>query len=924
MSEGEQRADRVPEAPRDGTAAGPAPAGAGSGGSVPGGQAPGGPAGGPGERAAGVSASGRATTVLVANRGEIAVRIMRTVRRMGLRSVAVHSTADPGARHVRAADAAVCVGGPSLAESYLDAEAIVAAAVQSGARMVHPGYGFLAENADFARRCAEAGLVFIGPPPAAIEAMGDKISAKERVAAAGVPLLPGFAEEPGRPMDDGELARAAERTGYPLLIKPSAGGGGKGMRVVHGPGELAAAAAAARREAEAAFGDRTLLVERLVRRPRHIEVQVMADRYGNVLHLGERECSLQRRHQKIVEESPSPLLNAEQRAAMGEAAVAAAKACGYVGAGTVEFIVEPPEGAAVEAEEAAQQAADGAQAAGSVGSAAEARPERPQSGGPAGGGSGQHGAEAPGEPLISSQAHRGPGSPTRSGGLWTASAAPHGSGHGDAGTPGESPSSGQPAAERPSPPRPSDPSTTEALDYSFLEMNTRLQVEHPVTEAVAAVGGRRGIDLVELQIRVARGEPLPFAQADVSLSGHAVEARVYAEDPAHGFLPTGGRVLLLDEPAGADLRVDSGLDEGTEITSAYDPMLAKVVSWAPDRAGALDRMDSALAAYTLLGCDTNVSFLRALLRTPQVRAGALSTDLTERLAPELTAPASGPAPTAAEHATADRTSAAGPAPTAGSSAAPPPDELIAAAADHQLGLEPDPRTADRFAVPDGWRVGEPGWTAWRLRSPRHSAAAVRVRRRPSPATTAAADPQSFGAPPLVPGAGAHGPRTVAYEVSVDGGPSVAVDAARSPDGRTLTVALRSRTLRYARAAEPAGLWLGREGAAWRFQDDPVLAPSRTAGAAGDGTVRSPMPGTVLSLAVAEGEGVAAGAPVAVVEAMKMEHTVTAPVGGTVSELPVRPGRPVAMDAVLARITPEPAETPPGSGGPDSAPTTLEE
>ncbi|MFD0776724.1 biotin carboxylase N-terminal domain-containing protein, partial [Streptomonospora algeriensis] len=262
-----------------------------------------------------------------------------------LRSVAVHSTADPGARHVRAADAAVCVGGPSLADSYLDAEAIVAAAVESGAQMVHPGYGFLSENADFARRCAEAGLVFIGPPPEAVEAMGDKIRAKARVAEAGVPLLPGFAEEPGRAMDEDELARAAARTGYPLLIKPSAGGGGKGMRVVSGPEELAASAAAARREAEAAFGDRTLLVERLVRRPRHIEVQVLADGYGNVVHLGERECSLQRRHQKIVEESPSPLVSEEQRAAMGEAAVAAARACGYVGAGTVEFIVEPPDAA---------------------------------------------------------------------------------------------------------------------------------------------------------------------------------------------------------------------------------------------------------------------------------------------------------------------------------------------------------------------------------------------------------------------------------------------------------------------------------------------------------------------------------------------------------------------------------------------------
>nr|WP_242677404.1 biotin carboxylase N-terminal domain-containing protein [Streptomonospora litoralis] len=797
---------------------------------------------------------------------------MRTVRRMGLRSVAVHSSADPGARHVRAADAAVCVGGASLADSYLNAAAIVDAAVASGARMVHPGYGFLAENADFARRCAEAGLVFIGPPPAAIEAMGDKIRAKARVAEAGVPLLPGFAEEPGRPMGEEELARAAERTGYPLLIKPSAGGGGKGMRVVGEPGELAAAAAAARREAEAAFGDRTLLVERLVQRPRHIEVQVLADGHGNAVHLGERECSLQRRHQKIVEESPSPLLSEAQRAAMGQAAVAAAKACGYVGAGTVEFIVEPPEAAAE-----ASAAAD----------------------------AGQHGAGAPGEPLSSSQADENTTPPPAPADLWTAA----------------------------------------ALDYSFLEMNTRLQVEHPVTEAVATIGGRRGIDLVELQIRVARGEPLPFGQADVSLTGHSVEARVYAEDPSQGFLPTGGRVLLLDEPADAGVRVDSGLDEGTEVTSAYDPMLAKVITWAPDRPAALDGMDAALAGYTLLGCVTNVSFLRGLLRTPQVRAGALSTDLTERLAPAITGrggdpaadsaarrPAETPATPGTDGAAAPTTAAS---PTGGAKggsapAPPPPDELLAAAADHQLGLEPDPRTADRFDVPDGWRLGAPAWTVWRLRSPGHRSpghrsAAVRIRRRPARAAVAGdADPAApaHTAAPLLPDPDPRA-RTVGYEVGVDDGPAVPVDAARSRDGRSLTVALRSRVLRYARAAEPAGLWLGRGGAAWHFTDDPVLAPARGGGTAGDGSVRSPMPGTVLSLAVSEGEHVTAGAPVAVVEAMKMEHTVTAPVDGTVTELPARPGRPVAMDALLARITPEPAETPGGSGDTDSAPTTQE-
>ncbi|WP_254903995.1 ATP-binding protein [Streptomonospora nanhaiensis] len=749
---------------------------------------------------------------------------------MGLRTVAVHSTADAGARHVRAADTAVCVGGAALSDSYLNAPAIVAAAQAAGARMVHPGYGFLAENAAFARLCAEAGLVFIGPPPEAIEAMGDKIRAKREVAAAGVPLLPGFAEEPGRPMDDTALERAAADVGYPLLIKPSAGGGGKGMRVVEGPGELAAAAAAARREARAAFGDDTLLVERLVRRPRHIEVQVLADAHGNVVHLGERECSLQRRHQKIVEEAPSPLLTPEQRAAMGRAAVAAARACGYVGAGTVEFIVQPPR----------EEPGGGA------------------GGGAAGAGHGETGAL--GEPLSSSQPEAGSPAPHHLRPLGTTAA----------------------TADGPAPGAPS-PTAAPGLSYAFLEMNTRLQVEHPVTEAVVAVNGRRGIDLVELQVRVARGEPLPFTQEDLALDGHAVESRVYAEDPAQGFLPTGGRVLLLAEPEGPGVRVDSGLDEGTEVTSAYDPMLTKVVTWAPDRAAALDRMDAALAGYTLLGCDTNVAFLRRLLRTPRVRAGDLSTDLTPQLAPALV-PADG---------------------------ADVDDGLLAAAAaDHQLGLEPDPRTADRFAVPDGWRLGARAWTTWRLRAPRRGPAAVRLRRR-AEGTTAGT---------------AGGPEApVAYEASVDGGPPFAIDAARTPDGRTLVVTVHGRTLRYARATDPAGLWLGRDGAAWRFTDDPRLAPVRGGGAAADGAVRSPMPGTVLSVAVAPGDRVVAGSPVAVVEAMKMEHTVTAPLDGTVTELHARPGQPVAMDEVLAAITPEAAPAPRDPGAaPASASTTVKE
>jgi acetyl-CoA/propionyl-CoA carboxylase biotin carboxyl carrier protein len=721
-------------------------------------------------------------TVLVANRGEIAVRVIRTLRRLGMRSVAIHGDGDPGARHVRAADTAVRVGGAALADSYLNGDAIIAAAVAEGADMVHPGYGFLSENAGFARACAAAGLVFVGPPPEAIEAMGDKIRAKATVAAAGVPLLPGFAEHrpgapgggadglPAGPLSDDDLRRAADRVGYPLLVKPSAGGGGKGMRLVRDPADLPAAAAAARREAAAAFGDPTLLVERYVEHPRHIEVQVLADAHGNVVHLGERECSLQRRHQKIVEEAPSPLLTPDQRAAMGRAAVAAARACGYVGAGTVEFIVRPP---------------------GAVG------------GGWADGG----------------------------------------------------------------------------LDYAFLEMNTRLQVEHPVTEAVTTVGGRRGVDLVELQLRVARGEPLPFTQDDIGFAGHAVESRVYAEDPDRGFLPTGGRVLLLDEPEGEEVRVDSGLDAGTEVTSAYDPMLAKVITWGADRAAALARMDTALAGYTLLGCPTNVAFLRRLLRHPAVAAGDLATDLTERVRPEL-------------------------ADTGG----PPEEALAAAALDHQLGLEPAGPGADRFDVPDGWRVGGPAWTTWRLRAPHRDPVTVRVRRADAGAA---------------PGAG------TAFEVRVGAADPVLARAARSADGRRLTVAYAGRTAAYARAADAGDLWLGRGGAAWRFAEEPAYAPARGAEQAADGVLRSPMPGTVLAVPVTEGQHVTAGTPVVVVEAMKMEHAVTAPVDGVVTRLEARPGRPVAMDAVLAAIVPGPAGAPPGpapeAGAPGAAaPATSKE
>ena len=443
-------------------------------------------------------------TVLVANRGEIAVRVIRTLRRLGIRSAAVYSDADAGARHVREADVAMRIGPAPAAESYLSIDAVLAAAREVGADAIHPGYGFLSENTVFARACAEAGIVFLGPGVAAIEAMADKIAAKALVAARGVPVVPGTS---GSGLTDDELRAAADGVGFPLLIKPSAGGGGKGMQVVRSPEELPAALASARRVAAASFGDDTLLLERLIETPRHIEVQVLADRHGGVVHLVERECSLQRRHQKVVEEAPSPLLDADTRARIGAAAVEVARAVAYEGAGTVEFLV-----------------AD------------------------------------------------------------------------------------------------SDPET-----FFFIEMNTRLQVEHPVTELVT------GLDLVELQLRIAAGEPLPFGQDDVRITGHAIEARVYAESPARGFLPATGTVLRLVEPTGEGLRVDSSLVEGLVVSGDYDPMLAKAIAYGSDRAEALRRLDTALRGYVVLGVDTNLGFLRDLVAAPEVQAGRLDTGLIDRL-----------------------------------------------------------------------------------------------------------------------------------------------------------------------------------------------------------------------------------------------------------------------------------------------------
>ncbi|ADJ49626.1 acetyl/propionyl-CoA carboxylase, biotin carboxylase subunit fused with biotin carboxyl carrier subunit [Amycolatopsis mediterranei S699] len=654
-------------------------------------------------------------SVLVANRGEIAVRVIRTLRDLGIRAVAVYSDADADARHVREAHTAVRIGPAEASRSYLSIPAIVDAAVSSGAQAVHPGYGFLAENAEFARACEAAGLVFIGPPVAAIDAMGDKIRAKATVSKAGVPVVPGASDVD---IPDGDFASAASKVGYPLLLKPSAGGGGKGMRLVHAPEELDAAIESARREAKGSFGDDTLLMERFVTTPRHIEIQVMADTHGNVIHLGERECSLQRRHQKIIEEAPSVLLDDVTREKMGSAAVEAARSVGYVGAGTVEFIMS---------------------------------------------------------------AH--------------------------------------------------DPD-----EFFFMEMNTRLQVEHPVTELVT------GLDLVEWQVRVAAGEHLAIRQEDVVLKGHAVEARVYAEDPARGFIPTGGTVLAVHEPAGDGVRVDSWMAPGAVVGSNYDPMLAKVIAWGPDRAAALHRLDLALADTAVLGIGTNTAFLRGLLADDDVRAGRLDTELVDRRLSTLV------------------------------STDVPAEFFVAAAVDRFLELQPSGPVVDPWDVPDGWRMGGSGGVTFRLKSGA-ARAVVRVQGTPAAAT-----------------------------VFVDDAEPVQVSARR--DGDVLEIRHAGGFHRYRQACGPdRTVWLARDGLSFPFGEQEFVLASRGE-AAGAGPVTSPMPGTVLVVKVAAGDVVKAGTPLLVVEAMKMEHTVTAPIDGVVSELPVRAGQQVALDETLAVVAPQ--------------------
>jgi acetyl-CoA/propionyl-CoA carboxylase biotin carboxyl carrier protein len=650
-------------------------------------------------------------TVLVANRGEIAVRVIRTLRALGIRSAAVYSDADAGARHVADADVAYRLGPAPARQSYLSVEAVVAACRATGAQAVHPGYGFLSENAAFAEALAEAGIAFIGPPARAIATMGDKITAKATVAAFGVPVVPGVAA-PG--LSDAELIDAAAGIAYPILVKPSAGGGGKGMRVVERPDDLGPALASARREAAASFGDDTLFLEQFVLRPRHIEVQVLADRHGNVVHLGERECSLQRRHQKVVEEAPSPLLDAATRARIGAAACDTARSVDYAGAGTVEFIV---------------------------------------------------------------------------------------------------------SAQRPG-------------DFFFMEMNTRLQVEHAVTELVT------GIDLVEWQVRVAAGERLPFTQADIRLTGHAVEARVYAEDPGREFLPTGGRVLALLEPDGPGVRVDSGLRTGTVVGSDYDPMLSKVIAHAATRTEAINGLDRALAQTSVLGVQTNIAFLGRLLADPDVRSGHLDTSLLDRIAAEYTPE---DAPDAA---------------------------FLAAAASVWLARWQDAEPVDLWTRPDGWRVGDRAPSRFRLSCGDRT---TQVTLTGSPAGAAA---------------------------TLGGDVSHQVDCGLVSGGIALTIDGLRRICPVAAAADL--VWVHVDGETYPIRRAPEERRRADAGQDASAVITSPMPGSVVAVHVEDGQRAERGAPVLAVEAMKMEHALKAPIDGVVEVL-VKVGDQVGVDQPLARL-----------------------
>ena len=634
-------------------------------------------------------------SILIANRGEIACRVLKTASRLGLRTIAVYSDADQRALHVELADEAVRIGPAPARESYLNIAAIVEAARTSSAEAIHPGYGFLSENADFAAACAQAGIVFVGPPAAAIRAMGSKIAAKRLMESAGVPIVPGYH---GDDQDSAQLEGHARRIGYPLLIKAAAGGGGKGMRIVQDAREFRAALDAARREALKAFADDRVLLERYLRRPRHVEIQVFADQQGQCIHLHERDCSIQRRHQKIIEEAPAPGLSPEMRELMGAAAVTAARAVGYQGAGTVEFIVADAE-------------------------------------------------------------------------------------------------------------------------FYFMEMNTRLQVEHPVTEMIT------GLDLVEWQIRVAAGEPLPLPQAAVQISGHALEARIYAEDPEREFLPSTGTIAHLRWPeVDHSTRIDSGIRQGDAITVHYDPLLAKLIVHGQDRETAVRRLEQALRHCEVVGVTTNLSLLRAVSAHPRFRAADLHTgfidehhgQLFARGGPEADIPLLGLAAVGWVLAQADNTKGTG-------------------------------QAAGPWGTHDGWRLNGPGHIECHLR---------------------------WGGKPL----------TIALGRTADGwnaqvGPRSVAIAAHflAPDRVAARIDGQACEVRWLDLGPE--LCVIRDGHVVTVQwDDPADSATREVHAGG---LASPMPGHVLQVVVKPAERVRRGQPLMIIEAMKMEHTILAPADGVV-------------------------------------------
>jgi 3-methylcrotonyl-CoA carboxylase alpha subunit len=672
------------------------------------------------------------TKILIANRGEIACRVAATARRLGIRTVAVYSDADANARHVLACDEAVHIGANAPKESYLRGERIIEAAKSTGAQAIHPGYGFLSENEDFAQACADAGLVFIGPPPSAIQAMGLKAESKQLMEKAGVPLVPGYH---GKDQDPALLAREAARIGYPVLIKASAGGGGKGMRIVTKAEEFDAALASCQREARNSFGDDAVLIERYVTRPRHVEIQVFGDSHGNCIYLFERDCSVQRRHQKVLEEAPAPGMSEARRSEMGAAAVAAAKAVGYVGAGTVEFIAEPIEG-------------------------------------------------------------------------------------------------------------------TNDLRFFFMEMNTRLQVEHPVTEAIT------GLDLVEWQLRVASGEPLPLKQDDLRIRGHAIEARICAENPEANFLPATGTLAVARWPAhvafmrnadgesfheAAPVRIDAGVREGDAIAPFYDSMIAKLIVWGADRAQALARLDAALAQTHIVGLHTNVAFLRRVVASRSFAEADLDTALIERERAALF------------------------------DAAPLPLEVAAAGVvAHALASEQNEEAADPWSRRDAWRL--------------HGAARRRF------------DVDLQGAHHVVMLERTHG----GAQVLVAGGTRWPFGARlRGAARHDITLGERRWSLAVYANGERISVF-APEGSANVDLIDPIAHAAD--GASEGGRLTAPMPGKVIAFLALPGEAVKQGQPLAVMEAMKMEHTIAAPRDGTVEQLLYAVGDQVVEGEELLRLT----------------------